>query len=675
METAKCKQCGAPLSSATAQGLCPKCLMEVGMGTQERTALSDPVTTGPAPVPEDFAKWFPQLEIIELLGQGGMGIVYKARQPKLDRMVALKVLPLEASRDPHFAERFAREAKALARLNHPNIVAVHDSGQAGEYFYFIMEYVEGTNLRQMMRAGQVSPREALVIVPRICEALQYAHEEGVVHRDIKPENVLVDKKGRVKIADFGLAKLLGKDSADLGLTASGAFMGTPKYMAPEQIEKPQEVDHRADIYSVGVVFYEMLTGELPLGRFAVPSKKVQIDVRLDEVVLRTLEKEPDLRYQNVSQLKDDVENISGIVQNLPPSLRSALGFEYKSKANLVGLPLIHVAYGTDIRTGKKRVACGVFAFGDIAKGVFAFGGVAFGLMAFGGVAIGVVAMGGLGLGLLALSGLGIGLLGSYSGVSIAPVAMGGLAVGWYAMGGMVFGKYVAGGNATTPEGMEFFRHLPFKSVFIFWLVIFFAFLFISMVGPLIRMLKKDQSAAPHSSNPKNTGAARQISLLILITVLFTGVMYLVLLPFFGKMSKGIGNAPARTTVLKSFQATKPFSFSLPANSPTNAQSFPLFEVPNPDVENCAVIYRASLKAEDIKGRAYLEMLCRFPGSGESFSRGLDTAISGTKNWTVSQTRFFLKPGEKPDLIRLNLALEGGGTVSLRDAELLRAPLD
>ncbi|MCX5677435.1 MAG: protein kinase, partial [Planctomycetota bacterium] len=144
----------------------------------------------------------------------------------------------------------------------------------------------------------------------ICEALQYAHEEGIVHRDIKPENILLDKKGRVKIADFGLAKLLGRGPADFTLTQPQQVMGTPHYMAPEQLEHPAEVDQRADIYSLGVVFYEMLTGELPLGRFAPPSQKVQVDVRLDEVVLKTLEKEPGRRYQQASQVRTDVETIA-----------------------------------------------------------------------------------------------------------------------------------------------------------------------------------------------------------------------------------------------------------------------------------------------------------------------------------------------------------------------------
>ena len=172
-----------------------------------------------------------------------------------------------------------------------------------------MEFVEGVNLRQTFDTGQLTPHEVLAVVPQICEALQYAHDEGIVHRDIKPENILLDKRGRVKIADFGLAKLLGKAPTEFTLTAPGQVMGTLHYMAPEQMERPLEVDHRADIYSLGVVFYEMLTGELPIGRFAPPSKKALIDVRLDQVVLRALENEPQRRYQHASQIKTDVESV------------------------------------------------------------------------------------------------------------------------------------------------------------------------------------------------------------------------------------------------------------------------------------------------------------------------------------------------------------------------------
>jgi hypothetical protein len=264
----------------------------------------------PPPV-QELAKLFPQLEIICLLGAGGMGAVYKARQPSLDRWVALKVLPSKGAGGANFEERFNREARALARLSHPNIVTVHEFGRAGGLHYFIMEFVDGANLRQLEQGGRLSPREALQIIPQICDALQYAHDQGVVHRDIKPENVLVDRKGRVKIADFGLARILGAEAESLRLTAEGQVMGTPHYMAPEQVARPLAVDHRADIYSLGVVLYEMLTGDLPLGKFPPPSRKVQVDVRFDEVVLRALENDPERRYQRASEVKTQVETIAG----------------------------------------------------------------------------------------------------------------------------------------------------------------------------------------------------------------------------------------------------------------------------------------------------------------------------------------------------------------------------
>ncbi len=313
--THTCPQCGDAIAGDSPEGLCPRCLLQSGFAEGAASTPPSGVTTPHhgtfvPPPPAELAKHFPHLEILELLGQGGMGAVYKARQPNLDRLVAVKILPPEWGKDPAFAERFAREAKALARLTHPHIVAVHDFGERDGLFYLVMEYVDGANLRHILQEGQLNPSEALAIIPQICDALQYAHEEGVVHRDIKPENILLDSKGRVKIADFGLAKLLNRPRAAFTLTGSQQVMGTLDYMAPEQRLRPQEVDHRADIYSLGVVLYEMLTGELPLGRFEPPSQKVRVDARLDEVVFRALEREPARRYQKASQVKEDVQAIT-----------------------------------------------------------------------------------------------------------------------------------------------------------------------------------------------------------------------------------------------------------------------------------------------------------------------------------------------------------------------------
>ena len=306
-----CPGCGRPLAPNAPEELCPACLIQAGFGTGLAPQPGLPSRTRrfvPPPIAK-LAVLFPQLEIQRLLGQGGLGAVYGARQSALERLVALKILPSEISGDAGFAERFAREARALARLNHANIVGLYEFGVAGGLHYFIMEYVEGLNLRQVQQAGKLSPPDALKVIPQICDALQFAHDRGVVHRDIKPENIMLDNKGWVKITDFGLAKILGRTADGMRLTGAQEVMGTPHYMAPEQIEHPQAVDHRADIYSLGVVFYELLTGELPLGKFQPPSRKAEVDARLDEVVLHALEKEPERRYQQVSQVKTDVETI------------------------------------------------------------------------------------------------------------------------------------------------------------------------------------------------------------------------------------------------------------------------------------------------------------------------------------------------------------------------------
>jgi tRNA A-37 threonylcarbamoyl transferase component Bud32 len=313
-----CLECATRLPPDSPDGLCPQCLLQGGLSGAADHPPEDPrVRTTPhpgaftAPTPAELAPHFPQLEVLELIGQGGMGAVYKARQTKLDRLVAVKVLPPEWGRDPAFAERFTREACALAKLSHPHIVAVHDFGETAGLYYLVMEYVDGPNLRQVLQAGRLAPEQALAVIPQMCDALQYAHEEGVVHRDIKPENILLDRRGRVKVADFGLAKLLGGPRVEFTLTGSRQVMGTLDYMAPEQRQSPLEIDHRADIYSLGVVFYEMLTGELPLGRFAPPSERAAVDARLDGVVFRALETDPGRRYQSVGAVKTDVEAIAG----------------------------------------------------------------------------------------------------------------------------------------------------------------------------------------------------------------------------------------------------------------------------------------------------------------------------------------------------------------------------
>ncbi len=317
-----CNVCQKPIPDDAPQGVCPSCMFRmVGLPSdgQNSTTASRPEQA--VPDREQVVAAFPQLEIIELLGSGGMGAVYKVRQKSLDRLAALKLLNPRLAGDPTFQERFTREAKLMARLVHPNIAMIFEFGREGEFYYLLMELVDGVNLRAAIRNKTITPSEALKIVPQICDALQYAHDHGVIHRDIKPENILVNRDGHVKLVDFGLAKLNASVAGQPSLTGTQQIMGTMNYMAPEQWERPSQIDHRADIFSLGVVFYELLTGELPLGKFSPPSAKSTVDQRIDPVVLRTLEKDPRRGFKPpATSRRRSVRSIKTIISR--PSRRS-----------------------------------------------------------------------------------------------------------------------------------------------------------------------------------------------------------------------------------------------------------------------------------------------------------------------------------------------------------------
>ena len=291
------------------QGIHLDGLLEIG-----RSSAGNAETFGEWTPPEieDLVGAFPAYELLEMIGRGGMGAVYRARHRSLDRPVAIKLLPPQACHEEAFVQRFHREARTLARLDHPGIVTVYDFGTTpGGLLYLVMEHVDGVPLSRLIQEGNLSVGQALEIVKQICDALACAHAEGIIHRDIKPANVLVDTKGRVNVVDFGLAKIStpGPEGFSTMHTQAGAILGTPAYAAPEQMKANASVDHRADIYSLGVMFYEMLTGDIPQGVFEPPSRKRQADQRLDQVVIRAMQEKPDLRYQKVTEMRDDVTRV------------------------------------------------------------------------------------------------------------------------------------------------------------------------------------------------------------------------------------------------------------------------------------------------------------------------------------------------------------------------------
>ena len=274
----------------------------------------------PSDLPNDI---LPNFEVLDFIGRGGMGAVYKARQKSLNRVVALKLLSAHStSGGEDFASRFKVEAQAMARLSHPNIVPVHDFGETGDgHLFYVMELVEGADLAKCIQAeGKLPTQEAVRIALAVCDALAFAHAQGVVHRDIKPSNILISSTGQVKVADFGLAKM--DDPATASLTLSGTSMGSQGYAAPEVFSKAHTADHRADIYSLGVLLYEMLTGDLPRGMFKLPSEKVPgLGAGFDAIICRAMEEDRGERFQTVAEMRKELEGLGDFANHTNRALK------------------------------------------------------------------------------------------------------------------------------------------------------------------------------------------------------------------------------------------------------------------------------------------------------------------------------------------------------------------
>jgi len=311
----QCPHCQAKiaLSDHNTISICPSCTKkinisveatvvnseeeEVAPGTQHRDTDSTQIEQAEKKVTQKRPQVIGGYALMNLLGKGGMASVYKVRQLSLNRECAMKILPKNLASQEEFIQRFNREAETLAKLLHPNIIQVIDRGvHNGELYYFVMELVDGKGLDEILKEEFLLLEEKLRIIIDVCKGLNYAHNREVVHRDIKPSNIMVSKDGDVKIADFGIAGIVG-GQGDEGLTMTGVGMGTLRYMAPEQKQNAKYVDQRADIYALGVMIYEMITGEFPLGRFPMPSElDKEIDTRLDIIVDKSLQLDPKKRF-------------------------------------------------------------------------------------------------------------------------------------------------------------------------------------------------------------------------------------------------------------------------------------------------------------------------------------------------------------------------------------------
>ena len=297
--------------------------MQPSLLAEEEMHSTNPVTrpNGGAPdfpLPEELTALLPAgtYSVESLIGRGGMGAVYKGAQLRLQRPVAIKIMRRDQGRDHDFEQRFHREALAMAKLNHPNIVSVIDYGEAGpDYLYIVMELVDGADLMEVIRTGRMTQEMALRLLPQICDALQFAHDHGIIHRDIKPGNIMLTRDGRIKVADFGLAK---RQDVESGFhTQSGTGMGTPDYAAPEQFMTDAPIDHRADIYALGVMIYQMLTGQLPRGVWKPPSQHAACDPHWDDIVSHAMQQDPKDRYQAASEVKTDVSRIGPRSGDIP----------------------------------------------------------------------------------------------------------------------------------------------------------------------------------------------------------------------------------------------------------------------------------------------------------------------------------------------------------------------
>lgn len=465
----KCQYCLALLPAYLPEDRCPECNRELANDVAEdlnRTDGSMDVTIRPSTTPgnsefsETIGEQFGDYQLIGEIARGGMGVVYQARQTGLDRIVALKMILAGQFASQLDIDRFKIEAQAAAHLDHPGIVPIYDIGEHEGRHFFSMALVDGQSLADRISAGPLDEIEAAKILKKITEAMNYAHQRGVIHRDLKPANILIDSNDQPRITDFGLAKQPGKQNQ---LTVSGQTLGTPSYMSPEQASGRGDITDATDVYALGAILYAMLSGHPPFEGSTLVETLTQVIERepkplrmensslhadLEIICLKCLEKDPAERYDSAEQLMAELDRfLNG--EPIEAEALSPLGkfrrwrriiarnndVRLRSSSSLLGYPVVDIAYGRDNDAGETRGhAKGLIAFGDTATGLFAFGKFARGLI----FAYGLYAIGLSSFGLFSCGIIGCGL------ISCGVLSAGGMAIGWYACGALAIGYKAIG---------------------------------------------------------------------------------------------------------------------------------------------------------------------------------------------------------------------------------------
>jgi serine/threonine protein kinase len=311
----------------------PECARAVALAETAVTAAfgSGDVSRQPDAADVEALSHRGHYEVLGVLGQGGMGVVYKARNRKMNRLVAIKVLPPLKPQAPSAVARFEREMKAVARLTHPHIVAAYDADEAGGKHFLVLEYIDGVDLKSLVKAqGPLSVARAVAYLVQAARGLHYAHEQGIIHRDVKPANLMLDQSGTVKVLDLGLAASVFESGTQADLTETGMFLGTADYLAPEQAANARDIDRRADVYSLGCSLYYLLTGRPPYDGGTVIQKVLahreqpipslgdacpECPASLQQVFAKMLAKRPDERYRTMADVSHDLAKVLAFLES------------------------------------------------------------------------------------------------------------------------------------------------------------------------------------------------------------------------------------------------------------------------------------------------------------------------------------------------------------------------